>query len=432
MAPIANGVNAAMAIERIAKRHLRLPLQSIKHWSDEAEFQLDALGLVTLLGAEEVSVAVGSLQYRRFTEALPLLATFVLAGDRFTSVQSGFAMYNLSDGITTSELRGWFTRWLISETVNNATTIFEWKPRAGPRPGTSFASLAVSSALVTPLLAGTVLMGDWYGVGNAVAIILTIITRMYLLHQQRLAREHLACTPTVSGHDEIKTVCVTRSDGKMVTLKVPESCLRTFYMAQEVENPMRYRLARYVAWLALGAHLLILGMSTLVTQIYTVVLLVSSTVAMCSNLNLDLDRQQLATRFHSNGDPQDSIVRIAFSDKWDVIKTNPSFTQLGAAATQSTRDRRQVAWAQLQPSEWQEAQMQRWNLLPGLENKRWWHEYRCYKQSLHTLTDEKIGHRIPPAGIDEAQQNASSANSTVTTASHTPEVSRPDCEPNHV
>ena len=61
MAPIANGVNAAMAIKRIAKRHLRLPLQSIKHWSDEAEFQLDALGLVTLLGAEEVSVAVGSL-----------------------------------------------------------------------------------------------------------------------------------------------------------------------------------------------------------------------------------------------------------------------------------------------------------------------------------------------------------------------------------
>jgi hypothetical protein len=121
-------VDADTAVQHLARRQLQLPLRSIKHWSDNAEFQLDALGLVTILGAEEVCVAVGSLQYRRFTEALPLLATFVLAGDRLTSVQSGFAMYNLSDGITTSELRGWFTRCLIGETVNNATTVFGWKP----------------------------------------------------------------------------------------------------------------------------------------------------------------------------------------------------------------------------------------------------------------------------------------------------------------
>jgi hypothetical protein len=145
-------------------------------------------------------------------------------------------------------------------------------------------------------------VGDWYGVGNAAAIILTIATRLYLLHQQRLARERLACARTASDFDEIKIVCVTRSDGKIVTLKVPESFLRTFYLAQEVGNPVRCRLARYLAWLALGAHLLILGMSTLVAQIYTVMLLVSSTVAMCSNFNLDFDRQHWASSFGSNGD----------------------------------------------------------------------------------------------------------------------------------
>jgi hypothetical protein len=310
-------------------------------------------------------------------------------------------------------LRGWFTRWLISENVNNATTVFEWKPRAGQKPGTSYVATLVSCILVGPLLAGTILMGDWYGVGNAGAIILTIVTRLYLLQQQRLARDRLANSLMSSGCDEIKIICVTRSDGKMVTLKVPESLLRTFYLAQDVGNPISYKMARYLAWSALAAHLLILGMSTLVTEIYTVILLVSSTVAMCYNFNVDFDRQhQAGISSHVDGQ-QDGIVRIAFNDRWDVIRTDPTFARLKSMTTQSSRDRRLIAWAQIQPSEWQEAQMQRWNLLPGTDNKRWWHEYRYYKDVLHLANDQGLEHDTSPLQLKTCQPNTPSMRSAV-------------------
>lgn len=41
------------------------PLRKLHHWRP---FRIDALGLVTLLGAEEVDLGIGTLQKRRFTE----------------------------------------------------------------------------------------------------------------------------------------------------------------------------------------------------------------------------------------------------------------------------------------------------------------------------------------------------------------------------
>ncbi|KAJ9623933.1 hypothetical protein H2203_005379 [Taxawa tesnikishii (nom. ined.)] len=76
-----------------------MPWDHIKKWNP---IRVDALGLVTLLGDEEVDRAIGTLQKRRLTEYLPLLGDFVIAGDRFTSAQSGFTLYNVTDGITTA------------------------------------------------------------------------------------------------------------------------------------------------------------------------------------------------------------------------------------------------------------------------------------------------------------------------------------------
>jgi hypothetical protein len=64
------------------------PLRGLKEWKP---FGIDALGLVTLLGAEEINKSVGTLQRRRITECLPLLAAFVVAGDRFTEEQPGYS-----------------------------------------------------------------------------------------------------------------------------------------------------------------------------------------------------------------------------------------------------------------------------------------------------------------------------------------------------
>jgi hypothetical protein len=106
-------MNATMSSGHLVKRFTELPLQGLKAWSDKVPFKMDALGLVTLLGADQVSTAIGSLQRRRYTGALPLLAAFVLAGDRLTSIQPGFTFYNVTDGFTSTYMSGWFTRWLM-------------------------------------------------------------------------------------------------------------------------------------------------------------------------------------------------------------------------------------------------------------------------------------------------------------------------------
>jgi len=228
MSPLGPALNAALSSGHLVKRYAELPLHGLKAWSDKVPFKMDALGLVTLLGADEVSTAIGSLQRRRYTGALPLLAAFVLAGDRFTSVQPGFTLYNVTHGIANTELSGWFSRWLMCQNVNNATTSFEWKRRETTSDSwrTRVVAVTVSCLLVMPLIICTAMMGDWYGVANAGAIVMSIAARLYILGQQRSARDR-DMEPYMYDEriDAEKTCIITRSDGKMVTLRGPQSVI---------------------------------------------------------------------------------------------------------------------------------------------------------------------------------------------------------------
>ena len=84
-----------------------LPLQGLSRW---APFKIDALGLVTLLGQEEVNAKLGRLVREGYLDFMPLLGAFVIAGDLFRDRQAGFNLYNITSGITTPEMAGWFTR----------------------------------------------------------------------------------------------------------------------------------------------------------------------------------------------------------------------------------------------------------------------------------------------------------------------------------
>jgi len=218
------------SLGELFKRHVTMPLENVRDWKP---FQIDALGLVTLLGADEVNQSVGTLQHRRFTEYLPLLAAFVIAGDRFVTEQPGFVLYNLTDGITSTELKGWFTRWLMSQRVNNATTVLTWHTNTELPDWRDRTAPILSFMLVVPLLVITVLVGDWYGVGNAVAIIISIVTRVYLLSHRRKVRDLDA---KGKGGVDLKELCVIRSDGKMVTCKAPQSVLNTFVKNSKVKH----------------------------------------------------------------------------------------------------------------------------------------------------------------------------------------------------
>ncbi|GAB7331553.1 hypothetical protein MBLNU13_g02942t1 [Cladosporium sp. NU13] len=358
------------------------PLQDIKDWSDDSTFSIDALGLVTLLGAEEVNQSVGHLQRRRYTEYLPLLAAFVLAGNRFTAEQPGFVIYNLTDGITSTELKGWFTRWIMSQNVNNATTVLTWKKRERHTRATSLIAPALAFVLVAPLLILTILIGDWYGVGNAGAIIISIFVRIFLLWQLRHARDKTA--NKLEDQEEVKDLCIIRSDGKMVTCKAPAPVLMTFTMDCEVMHKRFYKMARRLGWLALGVHMCILGMCTLFTQIYTVILLVLSTWALCSDFDFDIGRKLHSPKKTDEFSEKKTV--IPFNEIWEVEKVDHPKKKPSPESKDHEGikwDRRQVAWARIGPTETQETMMKRWNLLPYEENRKWWEDYNKLKNELH-------------------------------------------------
>jgi hypothetical protein len=412
MPPLSAVMDTIMNVGQFVKRHVGLPLHDVKAWSDKVPFKMDALGLVTLLGADEVSTAIGSLQRRRYTGALPLLAAFILAGDRFTSIQPGFAAYNVTNEITSTEMPGWFTRWLMSQSTNNSTTTFEWKLRQRPADPwrERFIASAISCFLVVPLVMCTGLMGDWYGVANAGAIIVSIAARLYILGQRRQTRDSWM---SPRGYSDIgmRTLFITRSDGKMVTVLAPSCTIQGLLSGASIgtERSVLYILAQQAAWVALGTHLLVLGMCTLVTQVYTVILLVASTVAVSSTTDWSADTQhKTATSLESQRFPT-VITTIPFNDDWDVIKTVPgSWREDPEHGFPLKIDRRQVAFARALLSEKQEAFMKRLRFMPEEENEfePWWKAYRGLKDEYRSAlpqSDESV--RLPPFSSGVALQS---------------------------
>jgi hypothetical protein len=405
MSPISLAMDAAMSSGHLFKRFTELPLYGLKAWSDNVPFKMDALGLVTLLGADQVSTAIGSLQRRRYTGALPLLAAFVLAGDRFTSIEPGFTLYNLTDGIASTAMSGWFTRWLMCQNVNRATTTFEWKLRLASREPwwTRFIAMTVSGLLVIPLIICTVLMGDWYGVANAGAIVVSIAARLYILGQQRYARDRYMEQPPHSLDLVDKLFIVERSDGKMVTLRAAQCVINGIVLqGKPVTSLGLYSLAQQAAWVALGTHLLVLGMCTLVTQIYTVILLVSSTVAVSSTTDWFPDTQHV---IHSRTAGGGSVTSIPFNNDWDVIKTDPAVRTEGNDGITRSMDKRQVAWARLGLDDLQEATMFSWQLFPPMDNNpSWWEHYRILRDDFAAARGQNSDTCSPPSSNDISLQ----------------------------
>jgi hypothetical protein len=408
-------MHSMASLGELIKRHTTMPLEHIRDWKP---FQIDALGLVTLLGADEVNQSVGTLQHRQYTEYLPLLAAFVIAGDRFVTEQPGFILYNVTDGITSTELKGWFTRWLMSQGVNSATTVLEWQKPDKKEGWEKAVAPALSCVLVMPLLVMTVLVGDWYGVGNAVAIIISILARVYLLSQRRHARDTKAgaLKPTEKEND-IKVLCIIRSDGKMVTCKVPKTVLNTFVQDCPVHQRRPYHYARWFCWLALGVHMCILGMCSLFTQIYTVFLLVLSTWWFTSDFSWDIGRRQ-----EDNTTDGSTVTTIPFNREWCVKQIDHlKMTKTAETGEYVASDKRQWAWARLNLTPAEEQAMRAWNLFPiEAKSKTWFQDYKDLKESLNK--------KKPPGDAEKDSQDADVSrpiSTALSTARLTAEVMPP-------
>ena len=340
----------------------QLPLQSIFTWKP---FRLDALGLVTLLGADEVSRAIGGLQHSWLTEYLPLMGAFMIAGNRFTEPLPGYTAYNITDGIIPPELNGPFTRWINNHIYSGPqreanTTILTWSLALEEEVHISWRrelpALLIGLCLNSALLVMTVLMADWYGMANSLGMILSVIVRWILIRQNRLELRKLAAGARrklkagLKAHTDLKKMLVEPpNSGKIVVNYIPGALITCFLLPLDKPHQTLYRSARFVGWVAFGVHVISIGQSSLVAQLMTIAIMTFGTMA--------------------------AIYRVG-CDETEFGHFLRAETKVAYPLTQQRRD----CFVELEPTLDEENALKSWSLMPLESNRAWFTDYGRRKE----------------------------------------------------
>jgi hypothetical protein len=254
--------------------------ETLRNWQP---FRLQALGLITLLGADEISKATGSLTQNVLTEYLPLLGAYQIASNQIAQVEPGFALYNITDGVWITEIQAWFTRWLWMNIEANYVTL-KWTHCKQPRQKCPrhVWSLLIGMVINFGLIALTTLRKDWYGVATTAAMFVSVLVRAYV-RDVMLARVDKSFS---KGEKIIQDPCEDPSlakfiivfpDGKLAIFRCERSYLRVMI---DDKKPMRLfsrfmlRVARGFGWLAFAVQIVAIGQASLSTQIVTVFVMV--------------------------------------------------------------------------------------------------------------------------------------------------------------
>ncbi|RBR03241.1 uncharacterized protein FIESC28_11795 [Fusarium coffeatum] len=310
-------------------------LSTLKQW---APFEIDALGLVTMLGAEEMNLVIGQLTQNTYTEWLPLLGAYIIANDHITEPMPGFTLYNITDGIVATDLAGWFTRWLVCQDLTVCSSTIRILPVEAKERSLkwSYALAGLIPGLI--ILAG--LMGDWWGVVNGAAMLISVLVRQIVVGSNRRSLD--AAVEAIKSNDEVKAL-ISLPNGRLVTIYTSRGivmdCLLT---TPRPLNPKFYNATRTVGWAVFGAHVISLGMASLFCQIYAVLLLLVPTVLVAKlvgNQDTEIGRRLSMKR-------TDSLVRF-----------------------------RAAAYARLELTQVQEDAMVAWHLFPLRSNTDWWSKY---------------------------------------------------------
>ncbi|KAJ4044346.1 hypothetical protein NW756_004679 [Fusarium oxysporum] len=259
-----------------------MSLQGLANW---APFQIDALGLVTIFGAEEVNKSIGNLVQSWVTEYLPVLGTHVIAGNQILNPIPGFFLYNITDGVVATDVSAWFARWMQSYPLTySATTITLKVERGFPQAVRHIISVTIGFLAFAPLVILTVMMRDPWGMANFVSIGLTIIVRRLMLYELRTSIDRAIDNLDETHNDNVK-VFLTLPDGRAVTIRGPRMVVVNVLLTDpRPSRPRLYLMMRLIAWLAFGAHAISLGMSTLFHQILAVTTLLLGTLLTCCHI----------------------------------------------------------------------------------------------------------------------------------------------------
>ena len=194
-----------------------LPLGWLGQWSP---FRIDALGLVTMIGADEVNAAVGRLLRSRYTEYLPILGAFVIAGDHFARAVPGFTLYNIDKGITTTDLAGWFARFLRARKMKQSITTLRFTVHAKNLPRARMDDLIAGASgvvVAVVIFVVAVLEWDWWGFANALSMLASVFVRSFLVGQNRAALDRAAKAAYEKGSEEVRVLCLLYVDSSLAS-----------------------------------------------------------------------------------------------------------------------------------------------------------------------------------------------------------------------
>jgi hypothetical protein len=307
--------------------------QPLESWADTTKLRIDALGIITMLGSEEINASIGRLVPSHYIEHLPLLGAFVIANDRFRTKTPGFTLYEMNHGFKTTELSGWLSRWLKAQNFHQVHHKVEWticKKGEGQSTHSKIVPLLIGSLLHGILLAAAILSQDWWGFANVMSMVVSVVVRGFVVSQNRLgidnkidaieqqrtttfqkSRASLASKDSEDAEETTKSpsLCletnrasadskeptldlakaiVVMDDSKVVTMVAPEFLIAPIFAgAPDVPNPRIYALFLYIGWLAFAVQVIALGMANLLIQMSTVVLLILSSVLAVSKFGSD-------------------------------------------------------------------------------------------------------------------------------------------------
>lgn len=318
-----------------------------------APFKIDARGLVTILGADEVNRSIGRLSKSRVTEYLPLVSSFVVANDGIRSVIPGFELYNISDGICATDFAGWFSRWLLSQDLTYNCTTLTMDTRQPMRPSKDSPVLAASVGITVgcTVIMMPALTADWWGLANAISMEVCVLIRSMIINANREAVKQSVREEMQQSSKVVKVLCKV-TNGCSVTIYAPRGIVTQCLLSQTRESdPRLYFMYRMVGWVAFFVHIVTLGMAALPNQLLSVSVLAASTVcvALCVGSNEESIGDELVIRRLDYRGPDKSMAAC--------------FARLGL-------------------SEDEENGMLAWKLIPQARNKVWWRKYQaCLAQN---------------------------------------------------
>ncbi|KAI8935179.1 hypothetical protein NX059_007772 [Plenodomus lindquistii] len=318
-------------------------LSGIRSWGP---FKIDALGIVTLLGADSLRKSSARLVTNPYSAYLPHLAAHIYADDSIAEAVPGFALYNITDGIKACDLSAWFTRWLGCQKLGWQETTLEIQVETSTGAQiTATRSFGVGIAILVNafLIAFPAALGDWYGLASCIGLAVTVLMRVFILDAYRRSLD--AHTIKAAASLEPVKLFITLPNGRVVSVRTTRGitvhCLLT---EARPSNVTLHRLARATDWVGFALHAVALGMASLATQIILVAVVLVSTIIEVQRFGADESRIG-------------RHLRVFQTDDRAVNSRSKAYLKLDLDIDE-------------------EESMVKWDLFPQKSNVVWWQRYR--------------------------------------------------------